>query len=265
MTYLRRNKPVGTFFIDLIVEDQNLLRNNIDCYRELSLLGSEIDLLTDLIYSYTNVENENLSTDDEIINWTFPDVIDDLISAIWNIYSGLYKTSASCLRNAYEISFVSLYLQIRENMNLKNPTNKYNIYYSEWDKGETKTPSWGITKPIVKKNPNIINYDKKRSCNIVEEGYSWFSFLCNFTHSRPFDKSLDNTNAIPTNSMNIGVGFDVKNFESFIDYSKVTISWIATFWSLCFPEIFKKTPLDEFRILFNGSRGIDVYKYISKK
>jgi len=44
----------------------------------MQYLGAKIDKMLDLVYGYTDIEDDLLDTDDEIINWTFVDVSDDL-------------------------------------------------------------------------------------------------------------------------------------------------------------------------------------------
>ncbi|TON14977.1 hypothetical protein CGH62_27615, partial [Vibrio parahaemolyticus] len=86
---------------------------------------------------------ESFDTDDEILNWTMVDVVDDLSAAIWNLGTGFYKTAASCQRGALEMASVSLYFQRLEN---ENPVQGgYNEAFSKWDGGISSTPNWGTT------------------------------------------------------------------------------------------------------------------------
>ncbi len=118
---------------------------------KLDAIGEQISDLYSFIYGYTNIdESEGLDTDDEILNWTFVDVIDDLNAATWNIACGFYKAAASCLRNALDISNTSLYFQIKENDHSRNSGTGYNPDFSEWDIGKTKTPNWGTTTSLIK-------------------------------------------------------------------------------------------------------------------
>ena len=112
MAYSKYDKPYGQHFIEFISKDQAVLAGNEKVRSKLNFIGLQIDLITDLVYEYTNSANVSLDTDDEIINWTFPDVNSDLIGAAWNLNSNLYKITGVCLRNAYEMSFVALYFQI---------------------------------------------------------------------------------------------------------------------------------------------------------
>ena len=266
MAYSKYDKPYGQHFIEFISKDQAVLAGNEKVRSKLNFIGLQIDLITDLVYEYTNSANVSLDTDDEIINWTFPDVNSDLIGAAWNLNSNLYKITGVCLRNAYEMSFVALYFQIRQNKEMANgQTGPYNNFFYEWDKGERDTPGWRETKPIVNQNEQIKNYNSENNCDIIEEVYSWFKYLCNFTHGRPFNISLEIPESEATNHMNIGDGYNEKNFERFYEHILDTISWMATCWSLSFPSILidaKKN--EEYKSLFRGPRAIDVYNYISK-
>lgn len=263
MTYIRNNKPVGENFIEHIVEDQLFLIIDSERKNKIELIGKNVDKVTSLVNEYTLIDSTELDTDDEIINWTFPDVNADLISATWNLYSGLYKTSASCLRNSFEMSFLALYFQMRQNLDLLNGISGYNKYFSEWDNGKRPTPNWGEMKSIVKQNQNIINYNLSRNCDLIEEVYTWFSYLCNFTHGKPFDNSIELSSSKPTNHMNIGVGFEIKNFERFSDYLLDTMSWISVFWCISYPEILNNSSLKEsYKPLFKDDRAKDVFNYI---
>ena len=264
MNYIRDNKPIGENFISFISSDQLAVTGNDTANAVIVQIGNRIDGITNLVYEYTNLSDPTLDTDDEIINWTFPDVNYDLISAAWNLYSCLFKTCASNLRNAFEMSFLSLYFQSRQNIDKLNGVPGYNKYFSEWDRGERPTPNWGEMKSIVKQNVNILAYNSTKHCDIIDEVYSWYGYLCNFTHGKPFENSISNAASKPTNHMNIGTGFDIDNFKRFSKYLEDTISWIATFWSLSFPEILKSSQ-SKYNSLFKGQRGVDVLNYVTSE
>jgi len=263
MTYIRDNEPIGENFVKIFRKDQFSVAKNFETKKTSKLIGKNIDKIIDLVYEYTSLNSTTLDTDDEIINWTFIDVKYDLISSAWNLYSGLYKTSASNLRSALEMSFLSLYFQMRQNIDKINGVSGYNKYFEEWDNGERNTPNWGEMKSIIQQNKNIKQYNFKSNCDIVNELYLWYGYLCNFTHGKPFENSIRNSTSKPTNHMNIGTGFDVNNFYRFSNYLEDTISWIAVFWSLSFPNILKSKP-KKYKLLFKGERAIDVFEYILK-
>ncbi len=96
-------------------------------------IGIKIDNLLTFIYGYTDINDPSIHTDDEIINWTFVDVADDLNAANWNVACGFYKAAASSLRNSLDMAVAALYFQIRENTEMG--TGAYNKYFAEWDNG----------------------------------------------------------------------------------------------------------------------------------
>ncbi len=109
-------------------------------------------------------------------------------------------------------------------------------------------------------------FNKKYSCDIVDELYSHFKYLCNFTHGRPCDK----VGLTPTNSINLGCDtpeFEASVFPVFIDLILNTISWIATIWLITFPAIVAGDPLNDKRLkqkyesLLIHQRGRDALTY----
>jgi hypothetical protein len=210
--------------------------------QQIDDLGVCIDMLLDFVYGYTSIDDPSLDTDDEIINWTFVDVADDLNAACWNISCGFYKTGASCLRNALDIGTVSLYFQIRENTD--GMPNGYNKFFSEWDRGDRDTPNWGEMMSVINRETTIQSFNKRHVCNVVEEAHEHYKYLCNFTHSRPFDRS----SRTPTNSTNLGCDtpdFDATTFERLMKLADETIAWIATLWLVTFPKIISVDPLND--------------------
>ena len=228
----------------------------------LTELSARVDYLMDFVYGYTVINDENLDTDDEIINWTFVDVADDLSAAHWNIASGFYKAGASSLRNALDISMASLYFQIRAN----DPQSDGSKYFAKWDRGDRDTPNWGEMKPIINQHFSIVKFNNAYSCDIFGEIYAHFKYLCNFTHSRPFAP----TDSTPTNSINLGshiAEFHVDNFNRFVDMSKLTLAWIATLWLIAYPDILQSSSLqepDKRNALLCFQRGIEAIEFASK-
>jgi hypothetical protein len=226
--------------------------------QQIDTLGARIDMLIDFVYGYTDIDDPSLDTGDEIINWTFVDVADDLNAANWNVSCGFYKTGASCLRNALDIATVALYFQIRENTN--GMAGGYNRFFTEWDRGDRDTPNWGEMTSIIKRETAIQSFNNRYSCNIIDEAYDHFKYLCNFTHSRPFDR----TSGRPTNSIWLGSDtpdFDAATFERLMSLAEETIAWIATLWLTTFPGILSTDPLNDsityakYEQLLSHSRG----------
>lgn len=135
--------------IETATQSVSNLNNHTAIKTKLDRLAVKTNSIVSLLYGYTLTETNSIDTDDEILNWTIPDVADDLSATIWNISSGFYKTGASCLRGVLEMGTVSLYFQIFEN---EKTTPGYNETFSKWDGGETSTPDWGKMKPKIKQN-----------------------------------------------------------------------------------------------------------------
>jgi len=227
-------------------------------------LGLCIDMLIDFVYGYTSIDDPSLDTDDEIINWTFVDVADDLNAANWNITCGFYKAAASCLRNALDLATVALYFQIRENAG--GVTGGYNRFFAEWDRGDRDTPNWGEMTPLIKREASVQSFNNKYACSVIDEAYGHFKYLCNFTHSRPFDRH-DST---PTNSINLGSDtpdFDAPTFERLMNLANETIAWIATMWLVSFPGIISTDPLNDsttykkYEALLSHKRGNEAINF----
>lgn len=238
---------------------------------KINNLYEKVETLFGLIHQYHCIDDSDISTDDEIVNWTFNDVIDDLYAAIWNNVTGFYKTTGVCLRNALEMSIVSLYFQLRENETTDE--GNYNTYFAEWDRGNKDTPNWGTTKDYISKQNYVKGFDNQYSCKIIDEVYGHFKYLCNFTHGRPFAPE-DNS---PTNSMNMGTNqpsFSETEFERFCILIDDTISWISTAWLVTFPQILcdkcRDNPMDsidynKYLTLFHLHRGIQAVEFSSKQ
>ena len=151
--------------------------------KQVDDLGMSIDVLIDLVYGYTFINDPSLDTDDEIINWTFVDVVDDLNAANWNMACGFYKAGASCLRNSLDLAIAALYFQIRQNR--EGNSVGYNRFFAEWDRGDRDTPNWGETKDTINQESSIRSFNRMYHCDLVEETHCHFKYLCNFTHGRP--------------------------------------------------------------------------------
>ena len=199
--------------------------------------------------------------DDEILNWTFPDVSDDLNAAIWNLASGFYKAAAANLRNALELGVVALYFQVREDSGKAD--------FEKWDRGESETPSWGTTKGCISAQSSVRSFNAAISAALVEEAHEFFKFLCNFTHGRPFD----GLGGEPTNSFNLAGGgvpaLVLQAFTRIADLVEETTVWIAMLWLAAYPNILRgrnfnqRFPTDGASWLLNKPRGLDVLRWAS--
>jgi len=204
------------------------------CNKTIEDLSKKVNTLISLIYHYTLIESDSFDTDDEILNWTTADIVDDLSSAIWNLASGFYKTSASSQRGALEIAVVSLYFQVLENDN--SDDNSYNKTFTNWDCGKSPTPNWRVTKPLLKKQFFVDKFNQEHNICVIDNAYKHFKFLCSFTHSR----AISPEDGGGANSLNIGAPIGEYNKAEFIRISTSlddTISHIASIWSVTFPHI----------------------------
>jgi C1A family cysteine protease len=206
---------------------------NTSIASRLKALSKKANSVVSFIYGYQMTEDESFDTDDEILNWTIIDVVDDLSAAIWNLGSGFYKTSASCQRGALEMAAVSLYFQRLEN---EKPVNGgYNKAFADWDCGITSTPNWGTIKHRLQNHPLILQFKKENGFCEIHEAYKHFEYLCSFTHSRAFSPQ----DGKGTNSMNMlnQVGeYNEQEFQRIAEAMDKTIAEIASIWAITYPH-----------------------------
>lgn len=224
------------------------LNEKTDVKSKLQVLSVKTNSLMSLLYTYTFSDNEDISTDDEILNWTLRDVADELSACIWNASSGFYKTAASCLRSALEMAIVSLYFQILEN---ENTTPGYNEEFDKWDGGETSTPNWGKLKPKLQQDQNVKQFILEFGYCPVQDAHNYFKYLCSFTHSRSYSPE----DGKGTNSMNmkneIG-GFHEEEFLRINDAASNTIAMIVSLWAIVFPHVVHEWTDDSFGSTFTS-------------
>jgi hypothetical protein len=190
---------------------------------QLDLSSYKVDKMLSFIYGYTLIDDGTVCPDDEIINWTFVDVSDDLNAAIWNTSTGFYKAAASCLRNALEMGMASLYFQVRENL-YPLVGGGYNRIFAEWDSGNRNTPNWGEMRSVIDTLNTIKSFNSSYDCNVTLEIYDYFQYLCNFTHGRPYS----DTDKLPTNSINMGANTpELDLFNRLTDLTERVIAWIC--------------------------------------
>lgn len=204
--------------------------------KSLEDLAVKTNSLISLIYGYTLIEDDSLNTDDEILNWTLPDVGSDFCASIWNLLSGFYKTAASSQRGAIEMAIVSLYFQILEN---EYEDNGYNPKFNEWDGGDVSTPNWGSSKPKLKQNLNVKNFEMEFGYCPIQEAHDHFKYLCSFTHSRSYSpEDGGGTNAMHMKD-HVGL-YNQEEFKRISDAMHNTISIIAATWSIVFPKVIEE-------------------------
>jgi len=209
------------------------------------------------VRGYEKIDDPEIDSDDEILNWTFSETAIDFSSALWLLASGFYKASASSLRTAFEIATVSLYFQIRENMRLDD--GKYNSFFSLWDSGLRDTPNWREMKPVFSTWPSVVAYKSAHNIDIVQYEYDHFKYLCAYTHTNAFDNSGRGITAI--NTTGSAPTFDVDCFNRGCELITKTISLITIFWQIVFPLIAFTKPLgeldgDSYKKLFVPPHGL---------
>jgi hypothetical protein len=202
-------------------------------------LGVGIEQMISVVYGYTFIENEEIYADDEVLNWTFVDVCDDLNASHWNICCGFYKAAAACLRNALDMAVAALYFQARTNQSSRDAQ-----LFVEWDRGDRDTPNWGETTTYLRRQVSIKAFDSENGTDICGEVYDHFKYLSHFTHGRPSDPK----DGSYTNSAWMGgdtPGFNNEEFHRLVSLAAATTTWIVTIWLVAYPEILNIDPLDE--------------------
>ena len=73
-----------------------LITTTVQHCRTLHGLAKRVSQLHRFVYGYTIILEPNLVVrEDEILNWTFVDVCDDLNAALWNLACGFYKPAGA--------------------------------------------------------------------------------------------------------------------------------------------------------------------------
>ena len=199
----------------------------------LDVLARTVSDLEDFIRGYEWINDPNINTTDEILNWAFSDAVADFCSAIWLLASGFYKASASSLRNAFDISVASLYFQIRENTD-PHPTG-YNRFFADWDSGRRPTPNWGEMKPFIQNQPSVARFKANTGVDILQKAHDHFKYLCAYTHTAAYANNGEPVTAI--NTTGVAPMFDAKFFERGREMVALTMSFVAILWQVTFPQI----------------------------
>jgi hypothetical protein len=193
--------------------------------------------LKEFVRRYEGIENvSGLDTNDEILNWVLDEAFHDLGSALWNCASGQYKTAATALRGALEISVIALYFQNLENDWTADGNIGLNPKFREWDRGDADTPSWKTPKANLRARSSFLGMVNTKGFDVVQQAHDHFGVLCSFTHSRTSDPTLGKYS---NTSWMVGDGprFDLDAFNLILDLVHETVSWIATLWMVSFPAM----------------------------
>lgn len=192
-----------------------------------------IEALEVVVRGAVDLEEFGLDTDDEIVNWAYSEAHMEFQTAIWNAASGFPKAGVACLRNAHEISTVSLYFQCREN---ENPEGEgYNSEFSNWTWGRADTPNWGTFKDYLSNVSPIARAQRALGQRLVDDAYKHFKLLCSYTHSRAHDGS-----GTPAQNLWMDGHLGEPGKESMEAFWRVfiqTVSWVATLWIAAFPQL----------------------------
>lgn len=202
-------------------------------------LGQMIAELEDFVRRYESINDDSIDTDDEILNWVYSETNVDLCSSVWLLSSAFYKSSASCLRNALDISTACLYFQVVQNENPEQSCYD-NTPFAAWDSGNRDTPSWGEMKPVIKSQSSISRFKVSFGVDIVDLAHAHFKHLCDYTHSRAFTKNGDPVSAI--NMTGVAPTFDIRFFERGAELIIETVSFIAAMWQAAFPQLASGIP-----------------------
>jgi hypothetical protein len=229
----------ATNILKLSTECLRVTHSDKKAYKRLKDLSIRVEMLLDFVYGYTFLKDDNIDSDDEIINWTFVDVTDDLNAAIWNIASGFYKCSAALMRNALDLAMASVYFQLLQN---RDPL-VYCEEFSRWETGRADTPGWKLTEPVISGTDAVRRFNARYRCDIAKEIHGHFKQLCNRTHNRAFAPSGE-----AINNKNLGLdapSFDEGSFHRMSLLLEKTVAHIATIWLVAFPGILACDPLHD--------------------
>ena len=202
-------------------------------------LGQMVAELEDFVRRYDSIDDDSIDTDDEILNWVYSETTVDLCSSIWLLSSAFYKASASCLRNALDISTACLYFQIKQNENPEQSCYE-NTPFAAWDSGSRDIPNWSEMKPIIKNQSCISRFKVSFGVDIVDLAHAHFKCLCDYTHSRAYAKNGDPVSAI--NMTGVAPTFDLGCFERGTELIMETICFIAAMWQAAFPQMASGIP-----------------------
>ena len=205
----------------------------------LNLLAGSVSDLETFVRGYEQIRDPSINTDDEILNWAFSETAPDLCGAIWLLASGFYKSSASSLRNAFDIAVASLYFQILENT--KSATGGRSRFFSEWDAGTRPTPNWGEMRPFIGIQPSVTRFNANCGSNIMDEAYRHFQYLCSYTHTSAFSSNGEPVTAIWMTGS--APAFEEEFFLRGCSMVSRTTSLIAILWQIAYPQIASTLPL----------------------
>lgn len=232
----------------------------------LDTLAKQVAELHRFVYGYTIVPKPSLIVrDDEILNWTFGDVCDDLNAAGWNLACGFYKPAGTLLRSALDLGVASLYFQVQHDTRPNDDV--YDHEFGKWDSGEADTPRWSSMLNALTSLPTTTRFDAQQGRSLTKEVREHYRYLCSFTHSRAYTRG----DQAPMTNINMGIDapqFDEASFGRLRLLFQHTVGWLATLWLVTYPTILEAKPLgdvttarQEYLNLLSISRASDVFDF----
>lgn len=251
-------KQIGNLNNRLVTNEKNV--ENYFC---------KITTLVEYIRCYTQYH------DDEIVNWTLPDIEEDLLAGLFNTLAGFYKSSGSIIRNAFETNMQALYYQINdwkseqlyeefgeEQVDIIQDTlgnNKFN----KWSDGIIDSEPWRvISKFVLEKIDEFNKIKNNKGIDFKKKIKNHYRLLCSYTHTRG---TIPNSIDIVKDATSVAnmCGEETIYLERSLENLNNTIAYIALLWSLLFPDIYKDICFNiKFRKLFTDEM-ISVFEYLS--
>ncbi len=215
-------------------KSSDLFENTPTSSEEIRLLETKISNLEKLIRSYESISNDHYDTDDEIINWTLPEIISELHAAISNLALHHYKQVASISRIAFDMAIHQICLQLLQN-NDANRRQKLPIEFNSWDNGSSDAPNWKFYKLVLNGNLNIQSFNQNGD-DIVLKWHKLFKELSNYIHSRAFDQNGEATTTMNMNREDF-YSYDEELFKKYSNIIHKVIDEITFAWIIVFPEL----------------------------
>lgn len=188
--------------------------------------------------------------DDEIANWTLPDVAHDLSAARWLVWNGFVKSAFSLVRSACDMTLASLYFHVRESEGAANGGDESDVggwtrFFVEWDRGERDTPNWGEMKSYLETRAAYRSFvSDLPDLNPLVAAHALFKKLSGFTHGRAWTSDGE-----PASSMWIGVEWGAPNRDDallhrFDELEAAAVELLAQCWLVQYPTALDAPGLD---------------------
>lgn len=259
---MEKNRATSETILQTALHTVQSIDANSEAKSKLEELTHKVTMLEELIYKYTLIEQDGISSDDEILNYTIPVVVDELNAAIWNLVSGCYKTSATCLRGALEMGIVALYFQVLEDETGSDQA------YSDWDSGASATPSWHEIEPVLKRHMNAKDFSIGFGYCPIQELGLYLQLLNRFAHNSSFSSIIGEGTNIMSMKSGASGQFSQEMFDKIYGAVETTISIIASTWITIYPQIMPELEgklADTVKSLFVIEPAQDAFEFASDK